>query len=166
MSDAKALDAQAEEVGARYLLNCASQEYFGAVDRKTLKLTVLEPVFLEEKDGDAKIVSFFAKRARGAMARYALENRIADPYDLRGFDLDGMTQVEVQQAHGVNHGQRLFRCVQFGGQGRGLQRAREINITAGTRGDQDCGKGGQEIAHGTPRDLANGRTESIKTALS
>lgn len=86
---AKALNRDAKAAGADYLLNCASQEYFGAVDRKALKLTVIEPVFLEEKEGEAKTVSFFAKRARGAMARFAMENRIDDPADLRAFDLDG-----------------------------------------------------------------------------
>lgn len=85
----KALNSQAKETGATALLNCASQEYFGAVDRKALKLTVIEPVFLEERDGEAKTISFFAKRARGAMARFAVENRIEDPADLRGFDVDG-----------------------------------------------------------------------------
>ncbi|MEO1611717.1 MAG: peroxide stress protein YaaA [Pseudomonadota bacterium] len=86
---AKALNKQAKAVGATALLNCASQEYFGAVDRKALRLKVIEPVFLEERDGEAKTISFFAKRARGAMARFAMENRIEDPADLRGFALDG-----------------------------------------------------------------------------
>ena len=86
---AKALNKAARETGAKVLLNCASQEYFGAVDRKALKLRVVAPVFLEDRDGAAKTVSFFAKRARGAMARYVVENRIEDPADLRGFDLGG-----------------------------------------------------------------------------
>lgn len=86
---AKALNRDAKAAGAAFLLNCASQEYFGAVDRKALKPGLIEPVFLEEKEGDAKTVSFFAKRARGAMARFVMENRIEDPSDLRGFDLDG-----------------------------------------------------------------------------
>ena len=86
---AKALNKQAKETGATTLLNCASQEYFGAVDRKALKIDVIEPVFLEEAEGEAKTISFFAKRARGAMARFAMENRIEDADDLRAFDLDG-----------------------------------------------------------------------------
>lgn len=86
---AKALNRDAKASGSAFLLNCASQEYFGAVDRKALKLRVIEPVFLEEREGEAKTVSFFAKRARGAMARFVMENRIEDPRDLRGFDLDG-----------------------------------------------------------------------------
>jgi uncharacterized protein len=67
------------------LLNLASGEYFGAVDRKALKLPVLTVRFLEEKEGSAKIVSFFAKKARGLMARYAIDNRIETVADLKGF---------------------------------------------------------------------------------
>src|SRR6516165_1719349 len=69
------------------LVNCASGEYFGAVDRKALKLPVLTCRFLEEKNGDARIVSFFAKKARGMLARYAIDNRIEKAADLKAFDL-------------------------------------------------------------------------------
>lgn len=86
---AKALRAQAEEVGAAALVNCASQEYFGAVDVAALKLPVLTPAFYEEKDGHTKMVSFFAKRARGAMARFIVQNRITEPAGLQEFDLGG-----------------------------------------------------------------------------
>ena len=87
----KALNAQAEQVGSDVLINCASQEYFGAVAPKALKLRVVTPAFKEDKDGALKIVSFFAKRARGAMARYIIQNRLSDPADLAGFDLGGYT---------------------------------------------------------------------------
>jgi cytoplasmic iron level regulating protein YaaA (DUF328/UPF0246 family) len=73
----------------RTLVNCASQEYFGAVDRAALKLPVLTCKFLEEKDGERRIVSFYAKRARGLMARYAIDHRIERASDLRAFDSDG-----------------------------------------------------------------------------
>jgi cytoplasmic iron level regulating protein YaaA (DUF328/UPF0246 family) len=88
---ARALNAQAAAVGTDVLVNCASQEYFGAVAPKALKLRLITPVFMEEKDdGKApRIVSFFAKRARGAMARFILRNRLVDPDALTGFDLDG-----------------------------------------------------------------------------
>ena len=66
---AKALTVQAEAVQTDTLINCASQEYFGAADRKALKLRVVTPAFMEVKDNKPRIVSFFAKRARGAMAR-------------------------------------------------------------------------------------------------
>jgi cytoplasmic iron level regulating protein YaaA (DUF328/UPF0246 family) len=71
------------------LVNCASGEYFGAVDRKALKLPVLSCRFLEEKDGEGRIISFYAKKARGMLARYAIDNRIEAAADLRGFDAAG-----------------------------------------------------------------------------
>ena len=85
----KVLNATAAEVGAQVLVNCASTEYFTAVDRKALKLAVITPVFLEERGGEAKIVSFRAKKARGAMARFICQHHLTDPADLRGFDLGG-----------------------------------------------------------------------------
>jgi cytoplasmic iron level regulating protein YaaA (DUF328/UPF0246 family) len=71
------------------LINAASQEYFGAVDRKALKLPVVNLRFLEEKDGEAKIISFYAKKARGLLARYAIDNRIDKHADLKAFDSEG-----------------------------------------------------------------------------
>lgn len=85
----EALNAQAAEVGAEVLVNCASQEYFGAVDLKTLKPQVVTPVFMEDKNGTPKVVSFYAKRARGAMARYVIQNRITDVAALQDFDSGG-----------------------------------------------------------------------------
>lgn len=85
----KALNAQGTEIGSDVLINCASQEYFGAVDLKALKLRVITPVFMEDKGGTPKIVSFFAKKARGAMARYIIQNRLADPKGLLDFDTGG-----------------------------------------------------------------------------
>ncbi|WP_037293154.1 peroxide stress protein YaaA [Roseobacter sp. CCS2] len=86
---AKALNAQAEAVGADTLINCASQEYFGAADTKALKLRVITPVFVEVKDDKPRIVSFFAKRARGAMARFMVENRVTDADGIKGFTSGG-----------------------------------------------------------------------------
>ncbi len=86
---AKALNAQAEEIGADVLVNCASQEYFGAVPVKTLKMKVVTPQFFEDKNGTPKIVSFYAKKARGAMARYIIQNRITSPESLLDFDTGG-----------------------------------------------------------------------------
>lgn len=87
----KALNTQAQEVGAEVLVNCASQEYFGAVALKALKLRVITPAFMEGKnDGkEPKIVSFFAKKARGAMARHIIQNRLKDPESIQGFDMGG-----------------------------------------------------------------------------
>jgi len=71
------------------IVNLASQEYFKAADRKALKPRVIECQFEDWKNGQYKIISFFAKRARGLMARYAVTQRISRPADLPGFDLDG-----------------------------------------------------------------------------
>lgn len=88
---AKALNAQADAVGANMLVNCASQEYFGAVPEKALKLQLITPAFMEDKGQGPKIVSFFAKRARGAMARHIIRNRITDLSGVHSFDADGYT---------------------------------------------------------------------------
>ena len=87
----KALNQQAEATGTSVLVNCASQEYFGAVAPKALKLRVITPSFMEDKgDGKGpKIVSFFAKKARGAMARYLVQHRLTDPDGLKDFDSGG-----------------------------------------------------------------------------
>ena len=88
---AKALNRQAAEVGTGILVNCASVEYFTAAQDKALKLRVITPVFLEERAGEAKVVSFWAKKARGAMARFLCDNHLTDPADLRGFSAGGYT---------------------------------------------------------------------------
>ena len=71
------------------VINLASQEYFKAVDGKTLKARVVECVFQELKGDQYKIVSFYAKRARGLMARYAATHRVVTPQQLQGFDVEG-----------------------------------------------------------------------------
>lgn len=86
---AKSLNAQAQAVGTDTLVNSASQEYFGAVKPAALKLRVVTPQFMEIKDDKPRIVSFFAKRARGAMARYIVENRLTDVSDIKGFTSGG-----------------------------------------------------------------------------
>ena len=83
------LNQRADALGANILVNCASQEYFGAVDLKALKSSVITPVFMEDKNGTAKIVSFYAKKARGAMARYIIQHRLTDPKALLEFDTGG-----------------------------------------------------------------------------
>ncbi|PTT76457.1 peroxide stress protein YaaA, partial [Pelomonas sp. HMWF004] len=71
------------------IVNLASQEYFRAVDRKVLKPRVIDCQFEDWKNGEYKIISFFAKRARGLMARYAVHQRIETPEGLKDFNLDG-----------------------------------------------------------------------------
>ena len=84
-----ALNAQAKDTGTDILVNCASQEYFGAVVPDALNLRVVAPVFMEEKPEGPKIVSFFAKQARGAMARFIIQRRLTDPAGLSDFDTGG-----------------------------------------------------------------------------
>ena len=71
------------------LINLASQEYFGAIDAKALKLPVVTPHFREQKDGESRIISFFAKKARGTMARFAVDERLETAEQLKAFDRDG-----------------------------------------------------------------------------
>ncbi|PTX58077.1 hypothetical protein C8N43_2753 [Litoreibacter ponti] len=84
-----ALNAQAAEVETDTLINCASQEYFGAVKLDALKLNVITPQFYEDKPGGPKIVSFYAKKARGAMARFIIQNRLTKPDQITEFDTGG-----------------------------------------------------------------------------
>ena len=86
---ARSLSAAADDAGTDVLVNCASQEYFGAVDLKRLGLRVITPVFMEMKAGKPTIVSFFAKRARGAMARFIIQRRLTDPEGMKDFDTGG-----------------------------------------------------------------------------
>lgn len=80
---AKAINAVAD--GAP-LVNLASQEYFKAVDQKTLKSKVINIHFKEHKDGGYKIIGFFAKQARGMMTNFAIRNRTTDPEQLKTFN--------------------------------------------------------------------------------
>ena len=91
---AKALNAAlaaqpGADAGNAVLVNLASQEYFRAVDRKALRARVVECVFQDEKNGDYKIISFFAKRARGLMLHWAAAQGVDQPDGLKGFDVDG-----------------------------------------------------------------------------
>ena len=71
------------------VINLASQEYFKAVDTKALKARVVECVFQELHNGQYKVISFSAKRARGMMARFAITHQLVQPEQLRTFDSDG-----------------------------------------------------------------------------
>ena len=70
-------------------INLASNEYFGAVDAKTLKVPVITPEFKDYKDGNPKMISFFAKKARGMMVRYIIDTNTETMDDLKGFNYDG-----------------------------------------------------------------------------
>jgi cytoplasmic iron level regulating protein YaaA (DUF328/UPF0246 family) len=86
---AKALNAAAEGQADPTLVNLASQEYFAAVDRKALSLPVVSCHFKERRGNELKIISFHAKKARGLMARYAVDQRIDRADGLKGFTVAG-----------------------------------------------------------------------------
>ncbi len=81
----EALEAQ----GDRVVVNLASEEYFKSVKPKKLNAELIKPVFLDEKNGKFKVVSFYAKKARGLMSRFIIENRLTKPEQLTAFDREG-----------------------------------------------------------------------------
>ncbi|RFP13800.1 MULTISPECIES: peroxide stress protein YaaA [unclassified Duganella] len=85
----QALNKTAAEQGAETLVNLASEEYFKSVKPKLLDVPVITPQFEDWKNGKYKIISFYAKRARGLMARFAAVKGITDPQKLKKFNVDG-----------------------------------------------------------------------------
>lgn len=85
----KALNIELAQHKAKVLVNLASEEYFKVVKPKLLEARVISPVFEDWKGGKYKIISFYAKRARGLMARYAAVKGINQPEKLKSFDVDG-----------------------------------------------------------------------------
>ena len=73
------------------VINCASVEYFKSIDRPALGAKVITPQFKEIKEGKLRMISFFAKRARGMMARFIIQNRIENEKDILAFNLGGYT---------------------------------------------------------------------------
>ncbi|MCU5771085.1 peroxide stress protein YaaA [Erwiniaceae bacterium BAC15a-03b] len=85
----EALNNALAEQGDDVLINLASDEYFKAVKPKKLNGRVIKPVFLDEKNGKFKVISFYAKKARGLMSRYIIQQRLTKPAQLKKFDLEG-----------------------------------------------------------------------------
>ena len=86
-------------------INLASNEYFGAVDEKGLKVPVITPIFKDWKNDKLKVISFFAKKARGSMVRYILDTNAQTLDDLKGFDYDGYL---FSQEHTLRENQPVF----------------------------------------------------------
>nr|WP_315477484.1 peroxide stress protein YaaA [uncultured Undibacterium sp.] len=88
---------------SKFLVNLASEEYAKAVKINDLGLPVIHPIFQDYSAGKFKVVSFFAKRARGSMVRYCAVNQIRHPEKLKNFDLDGYRFIEEEsnQTHWV-----------------------------------------------------------------
>jgi cytoplasmic iron level regulating protein YaaA (DUF328/UPF0246 family) len=83
------LNTRLQSDSSPVVVNLASVEYFKSVQTRSLKARVVECVFQENKGGQYKIISFAAKRARGMMARFAIDQRLTHPEQLRAFDTDG-----------------------------------------------------------------------------
>ncbi|WP_075881638.1 peroxide stress protein YaaA [Vreelandella massiliensis] len=75
--------------GSKVLVNLASNEYFKAVDTKKLDARIINPVFKDEKNGKVKIISFYAKKARGLMSAWIIRQQLNDPNELKAFDVAG-----------------------------------------------------------------------------
>nr|WP_297911904.1 peroxide stress protein YaaA [uncultured Allomuricauda sp.] len=86
-------------------LNLASNEYFGAIDEKQLKTEVITPIFKDWKNDNLKVISFFAKKARGLMVRYVLDINAKTLDEIKGFDYDGYL---FSQEHTVKPNQPVF----------------------------------------------------------
>ena len=85
---ARHLNDELDAHKSKFLINLASDEYFKAVPVKSFKHPIVQPIFQDHKNGTYKIISFFAKRARGVMARYIVQNKIDQPELLKGFTED------------------------------------------------------------------------------
>jgi cytoplasmic iron level regulating protein YaaA (DUF328/UPF0246 family) len=83
------LNQALEEQGDNLLLNLASNEYFSSVKLKALNARVINTEFKDLKNGQYKIISFYAKKARGLMARYVIKERLNDPAGLKDFNYQG-----------------------------------------------------------------------------
>ena len=81
------------------LINLASNEYFKSIRTGKLNARIITPVFHDQKNGVYKIISFFAKKARGLMSRYIIQNKLTNPEDIKGFDLAG-----YQFSKNIQHG--------------------------------------------------------------
>ena len=78
-----------KDSGSEFLINLASNEYFKSIDIKKLKARIITPQFKDLKDGEYKMISFFAKKARGKMTRFIIDHKITNPEEIKAFDEDG-----------------------------------------------------------------------------
>ncbi len=83
------LNAQLKKIKSEHLINLASNEYFKAVKPKQINGEVITPAFKEYKNGDYKMIGFYAKKARGMLSRYIIQNQLSDIEDIKSFDVEG-----------------------------------------------------------------------------
>ena len=84
-----ALNDEMAQDSAKILLNLASNEYFKAIKPKKLDAKIITPIFKDKKNGKYKVISFFAKKARGMMVRYIIDHKITDVQAIKEFDMAG-----------------------------------------------------------------------------
>ena len=96
-----AINADLASAGTETLVNLASNEYFKAVKIKSLNADIITPQFKDLKNGQYKMISFFAKKARGVMARYIIDNQLTDPEQLKSFTGSGY-YFSAEQSSGNN----------------------------------------------------------------
>jgi uncharacterized protein len=84
-----ALNKQLKTINSDVLINLASNEYFKSVKTKSLKARVITPAFKDYKNGEYKMIGFYAKKARGLMSRFIIQNEITNPEQLKDFDVEG-----------------------------------------------------------------------------
>jgi cytoplasmic iron level regulating protein YaaA (DUF328/UPF0246 family) len=85
----KSINSLAKENKSKAIVNLASVEYFSVLKRDQLDLPIISPIFKDYKNGQYKIISFFAKKARGTMTRFIMQNKVKKIEDLNDFNLDG-----------------------------------------------------------------------------
>ena len=83
------VNADLAQANSELLVNLASDEYYKSVKESKVKAEIIKPVFLDQKNGKYKVISFYAKKARGLMARYIIQNQLNDAEDLKSFNTDG-----------------------------------------------------------------------------
>ena len=85
----KSINRDLKATGEEILVNLASNEYFNVLDKKSLQARVVQPVFKDFSGGKYRVISFFAKKARGLMSNFVLENKIKNQNDLKSFNSEG-----------------------------------------------------------------------------
>lgn len=100
------VNADLEETNSDLLVNLASDEYYKSVKESKVKAEIIKPVFLDQKNGKYKVISFYAKKARGLMARYIIQNQLNRVEDLKSFNIDGYYFDAVSSIQG----ELVFKC--------------------------------------------------------
>ncbi len=85
----KGINAQIKKTGSKFLINLASNEYFKVINTKSLNAELITPAFKDYKNGQYKMMGVYAKKARGQLSRFVIENQLTDPEEFKKFNVDG-----------------------------------------------------------------------------